>query len=581
MVFGSWGCLYSGVLEREQPDRKALLAALLLISAAAGTPAILGSWVYDDWGMLGNPLMDGADDLVEVFSRHSGDFLSATDPDAVVTGPSVNTYRPVTAASLIALLVVFGESELPQHIFSWALHALVVIALAFALLDPARRRPRPLPSLLLIGFALHPAWVEAHGWINGRSDVMAGLALAVAAALLVRVPDDRSRLAWRCVGLFLCACVGLWSKEVFAIGMFALLVASLPWDALRRAEPRGRAPEFWLPGLAVGAGIGLALALRASVIGLVGGRSLPLADALRPAASLKLMALTADGLLAPRARVMRNLAWEFAQPISPIETLCAALAIGMLLWALRRRRWATVVLLSGAAACMLPTAFVSNTFWLGLDRYLYLPGILTVLAISRASAGPNAWTRGWLMAATGLTIWLAAQTYSASLAYASEEQWLITMTEERPSDPSGPIAAASWFLEEGDAAAARQALARVPLTGSPPALARAAALKWKELREPGAVIRLLEDSRARFPEDPYVAFDVMGLRAAQGRLDDALQLASELSAEPHFCAAVGAELDRWAASPRLQAEHRERASTISAASACADRERAPGAEASR
>jgi hypothetical protein len=111
-----------GALSKPQAVSLASLGVAVLV---VSFPAWTGSWIYDDWSMSRNPLMDDAGDLWRVFSRSSTDYLGWT-PGREVAG---STYRPLSMFSLIAVQALFGRTPLPHHLLSVAMHLACVALL--------------------------------------------------------------------------------------------------------------------------------------------------------------------------------------------------------------------------------------------------------------------------------------------------------------------------------------------------------------------------------------------------------------------------------------------------------------------
>ncbi len=552
---------------RRGPSGLALFVALSLLVGAAVAPALGGDWVYDDRMMPGHPAMDGTDDLLAAFGRSSQAYQRAAGARAGVE--AAGSYRPFSMASLILPLVLWGPRPLPQHTLSLALHLATLGALV--LLAQRRGRVSWPAAGVLAAFALHPAFVEAYGWINGRSDVLAGAALAACAALLAAHPGAPGWRRW--LGLVALLILGACSKETFLPAAAGLLLAH--WlrpqeagdvaagSAPAAQEPGGGAAPLRTPraGLALAAAWGLAAAAALGGRALTGGAAQALGGATWTGALLagpRLLALGAASLLVPLPEPMRLLAWELAQPWRAAEVAGLA-ALGVLTLALaRRRRWAALALLSGACAALLPVGLVAGSFWLGFDRYLYLPGVLLAhLALSAlpgpaptgsglraAAGGPAGAALGAALASLALA-GLAWASWQAALPYRSHDRFVAALAEARPADPSGWLLAAARARQQGDTPLAGELLAHLPTAPQPPALEHRMAQAELQLGRSAAAAQRVERAAARWPEHAGLRLDLLGLRVAQGRVADAAALLRALPPGSGHRAAAQALLAPW------------------------------------
>jgi hypothetical protein len=518
------------------------LAALVTLCAL---PALSGDWVYDDWTLLDNPLTDGADDVLRAPLRHSGEYIARMeDPDE--RGFLTFTWRPASMLSLVAVHAA-SPRPLPHHLLSLLLHLGIVAALLVRLRarDGATLRPGSLVVLALV--ALHPAFGESWLWINGRSDVLAGLALAWLAVLLLGVTAERKPSRWgRAVVALLIVLVGAGAKETFvpAAGVVALCALA---DAGRRKEAVG-----------VLVGLLLFLVLRTLVLppshGLGGTAQLVLAGGLLERVP-QVLALGGEGLLLPAARPMRSLAWELGGPWGIDQALALGVGLVGLGWAIRARSWRAVLLLVGAAACLAPTAHVASTFWAGLDRYLVMPGLLTVLAVleildrpGRApDAAPAPAGRATLAAVAALLLvaWSGFSLASTAGFYASQERFVWSMVERRPEDPTGYLFVAGELAQKGMPDLCGQLLDQMPDVELPPAHLRE---KVRLLLLLGRVVEaaeLVEAGHARSPEDPWLALTAVVVRLGRRDMDGARALADRFTSDPTWCVPARAWIHRF------------------------------------
>lgn len=526
--------------------RARLVAAAALLLAVAAT-ALGGDWVYDDLYMVGSPAMDDPSDVPATFVRTSADYLAA----APSGGTATHTYRPLAMLTLVATHVV-RPSPLAHHLAGWALHALAV-----ALLLAWDRRRASAWTLAVALFALHPALAEAWLYVNGRADLVAGLCLVV----LWRTTRSRARSAW--IATALAALAGALAKETFLCAApFVLLAAAAGGSRTARA-PRARAHlAAGVAGLA--SAIALVALLRAAhVIGAEAGAAGSIARLLSPRIASRwpaLIGLASETLALPFPRPMRSLAHELG-PASLAHLPALLVPIALVVALVRARRARAALHVAGAIAVLLPTALVSEVFWLGFDRYLYMPAVLLVTACApelRATSPDRRVT----LAGVALAALLGALTAASGLAYASHAALADAILARRPEDPAGYLLVAAIRARDGDPEGALELVSAVPADALTPASAHQAASLLHRLRRPDLVAIVLEEAHRRDPDDPYLLFDLLGLRASQGRFDDALELAADLRARPGFCPAVRAQLAPWSSAPQIPERARARAAEL-------------------
>jgi|GEM_PF-7102639 len=501
------------------------LVGLLALLVAASWPALTGTHVYDDHTLLDNPLLDGPEDVVGAWTHTSDDYVAAIDP-GFVPGMGATTWRPIPMATLAAGQAL-GGSTVVHHAISLGIH-LAVCALLFFLLG---RGPGALAVVAWV--ALHPALGEAWLWINGRSDALAGLALLALAWAL------RARGVGGAVGAALAGAAGLLCKITFAPAAAALVVA----------EALGRKTSV---GAVVGAGLGGAAALLARGWLLSrpggGGTGLSLLGSSELYARVPHgLAMGVEALLLPALRPMRCLAWEHAAGWDAGELGALALlgAIGVALAI--ARAWRPLLLLGGAAATLLPTGIVGDVFWLGFDRYLYLPAVLVALAMQdglpafeervRAARRPLAWGLGAAVFGT-LALTLAG---TASL-YTSQTRWVMSMADVRPDDPTGWLLRAFSYGKAGEPALGHEALAQIDPATLPVPLALFEARARQALGDFEGSIAALEATYTRFPDSRAAQLRALTVRLRTGR-GDPTALLEQLLADPVACPVVERLLD--------------------------------------
>jgi len=520
-----------------------LAAATLLASA----PGLVGTWVYDDLRMLDNERYDDLGDVGAVFAQHSGDYIEGGPP-----GQSEGeTYRPVTMITLVAVHAATG-SPLAHHVLGWALHLATALLLWLALGRACGGRDGVRRWLTAL-FALHPVGVEAYVWINGRSDLVAGAILALGVALLARFDDRRASMPPRDAALWVggaaaVVLAGAASKETFLPAVFAAGLAT--W--LRRRERARGARWPWLAGLGALLGAGLYLLARAVVVDLelaAGTGTHALGDAGLWARLAQLEALGAHALITLRPAAMESLAWSTFRPATWGEIAAGVAALGALVALLRARDWGGVVYLLGAAVTLAPTVLVTRLLWLGLDRYLYLPLILVILA-----AAPHAATlaervdesvrRALAVAALGVLFAAVGSTALSSMQYRSQQAWIDNLVAQRPDDPTAHLFVARHLASEGRLAEARARIAQQPPPPWPAAVGIPQILLAGQLRDPALADRTFTTLLAEHPDNPLLRAHGMRWHYLHGRVDEALALAATLSGTP-YCAEVVRQLRIW------------------------------------
>jgi len=410
---------------------------------------MVNNYLYEDWT-----------ELAAVFKRNAASYLF---------GEKIDPYRPVAMFTLIATHLLTPRPWL-HHAVSWLLHAATSLLL-FALLRRSGPAARPVEDgtndLVAAGLAalffVHPVHVESYVWINGRADLLAGFWLATLALSLNQMSRAPRQGLIPVFVLGLVAFLGASSKLPFAI---AAVSAWLGWAI------RTRAPQSQIAGSAIGVGIGVHLILRAVFApfrGQLGASENVFSD---PTIWLSLPRLAANGteaLLAFRAEAMRSLSWMLFGPWSTFEWLGLAITLLVPSFLIYRRDWPGLVYWLGGLLALAPTAIVSATFWLGFDRYLYMPAILALLAlfpyvVRAASQGRRSRTP---LAVLGLALiaYAALQTHQGSKAYASQDAYDHALLRDHFDDPGIHYYFASAAARRANQTGLREHLSSMP---SPP-----------------------------------------------------------------------------------------------------------------
>lgn len=428
-------------------------AAIACLSLAATWVGLSGTWVGDDWHMVDSLVYRDWAELGAVFQRNAAYYLSADD--------KVGPYRPITMLSLIGTHLIQPSPWL-HHLVSWLLHATVALCLFGAvrrqLAEHSDRTSTQVAAFLAALFFLHPVGVEAYVWINGRSDLMAGFWLVALALLLGR---DRPHGMDRARGAFVVAFVtflGAGSKLPFVIAAFSLWLA---WGLRERSARR------MIYGAAMVAAVALHVILR-SVFA-------PFSGALGTSENLfldpnvwftvpKLIAQGAIAVLTFRAEAMQSLSWLLFGPWTPVEGVALAAAIGvgaLLAW---RRDWSSLVYYLGAWAALVPVVAVSRSFWIGFDRYLYMPGILLLMAFAPYALAATKRLRpeATVALAAALLVLAGVQTHRASATYAGQDAYDAALLRDHADDPSIHYYLARAADRSGDEPALRARLADMP-----------------------------------------------------------------------------------------------------------------------
>ncbi|MEM7136475.1 MAG: hypothetical protein AAF500_07850 [Myxococcota bacterium] len=428
--------------------------ALGALSLCATWVGLTGHWVGDDWHMVDNYLYQDWAELGAVFQRNAAYYLFADD--------QVGPYRPVTMLTLVGTHLLSPRPWL-HHAIGWLLHAAVSGLLFVTLrqqLAAGADISRPVQASALVAalFFTHPVQVEAYVWINGRSDLLAGFWLASLAFLLERErPDDASPVR-RSLVLGFVAFLGAGSKLPFVL---AALAVWLGWVLRRRSRDAG----------AYGTAIGVAIAAHAILRSIFAPFSGELGTATNlftdPGVWLAVPKLLAQGVLAIatfRAEAMQSLSWVLFGPWEWPEVAALVVSLAAVSLLVRRRDWVALVYIVGALVTLVPVVAVSRSFWIGFDRYLYMPlmllsfGIAPYLGRALSRIPPKV---GFAVTVAAVVV-AAVQTHAASSAYADQEAYDQALERDHPTDPSIHYYFARAADRQGDEARLRTILDGMP-----------------------------------------------------------------------------------------------------------------------
>ena len=536
-----------------------VVAVLVVGVFVSSAPAIDGDFVYDDRKMAANPLSDGWDDVVLAFSRSSHDFLGAGGVQWA--SPTSFTYRPVTMVSLICVQAATNASPLAHHLMSLVLHITAMICVLVAVVGTGGR----VPTIVAAGFwfvALHPVNAEAVFWINGRSDLMAGLFLAIFALTLKRAgqagPSSWCRLraprsaragflrshrgsqtALTVILAVLAAALGVLSKATFLPAAGVLVAAALLRGCASHGGWGAALQRVSIPAAALGAAALLYCVLRWAVSPEAAGAPVPgVLFAFETFSNVpRLVAIGVESVVVPFPRVMRLLNWEVSQPwtVAQVVSLGAAVTVGVYL--LARRRYAHLVIAMGAVVVLAPTAAVCNYFWLGFDRYLYLPMVLLALAglpvlaerLSRPARGVA------LPLAVATVVGVSFASFFAASFYEGHEEWVEAVVTQRPEEPTGYIMAANYLNEVGNKPAAAQVLGRMPVVPMPAALTHEAIEAASSSGRGDLLLRLVQQGIEQHPNSPNLVVDAMKLANGRGDWLRLAELSDRVLGRPRYC----------------------------------------------
>ena len=405
---------------------------LVTISLAATWVGLSGNWVGDDWHMVRNYLYRDWTELGAVFQRNAASYLFGEDK----AGP----YRPVTMFTLIGTHLLAPAPWL-HHAVSWLLHAATSLLLfavlrsqAFAASCARNAINDVVAAALAALFFVHPVHVESYVWINGRSDLVAGLWLVLLALVLNQMSETQRRSSARLIVLGLVAFLGASSKLPFAIAAVAVWFA---WATQRRAA------QSRIAGTAITVGIVVHLVLR-TIFAPFGGQLGASENVfLDPAIWLSVPRLLGKGtqaLVTFPAEAMQSLSWVLFGPWSTGDWFGLAMALLIFSFLIYRRDWPGVAYWVGALLTLTPVVVVSGAFWMGFDRYLYMPSILAMLALQpyvvRAASRSRNSRVALCVLGLGLLAYAALQTQKASEAYASQDAYDQALLRDHSDDPT-------------------------------------------------------------------------------------------------------------------------------------------------
>lgn len=502
------------------------IGALIVL---ASFPAWTGDWIYDDWAMIQNSKMDDVSDLIAVFGRTSVDYLGSS-----AIGPM--TYRPLPMATLIIGRLI-SDDPLPHHLMSLALHLACVGLLALT----ALRVRGPMSAVwVAVIFGLHPLGIEAYGWINGRSDPLSCFGLAMVAYALFCPINVRLRLILSLVG----AAVAVLSKETATVALLGVSLAALLPARSKIGERARLQRAMILPVLGCWLVVGGFVLTRVVMVGHLSAGPTSLFETPGSWIALtRLFAVATDSVLIPLPRTMNNLGHALAQPMGPSAWLLLLVPALVSMVFLRNLRSLTI--LACAALYVVPCVMLRHAYWLGLDRYLYVPLFLSCLAwivaptTDRERSTPRRVT--WI-GAPALAGILAVSTWFTAETYQNSTKHMVAMIQLRPDDPSGNLMGARRLWRGHQKAQAHAMIDRIPHTGLPAPLAGRLATQLGEMGRQREAIAVVDDMARRYPTDPYVLMAAVSVGIERGRLDIVFEAIDQMQGHRRFCESAREDL---------------------------------------
>jgi hypothetical protein len=236
-----------------------IYGVLLAVSVAAYSPALMGSFVWDDDAHVTKPALQSIGGLVRIWTE-----LGATQQ-----------YYPLLHTAFWFEHGLWGDAALPYHLVNVLLHFFGACLFA-EVLQLVWKKSDPAAFFGACLFALHPVAVESVAWVSEQKNTLSGVFYLAAAIVFLRwlarrdqAEDKGAKVAWNgylfASGLFFCA---LLTKSVTATLPAALLVVL--W--YQRGKLRFRQDVVpLLPWLAAGVAMGLFTAwVESSVLGASG-----------------------------------------------------------------------------------------------------------------------------------------------------------------------------------------------------------------------------------------------------------------------------------------------------------------------
>ncbi len=377
-------------------------------------------------------------------------------------------YRPVAALALALDLWLWGPAPAPFHLVNVLLHAAVTVLVGRLALSLGVGRLAAV--LAALGFALHPAHVEAVAFVSARSDLLPGL-FVLGCLLAYRRASGASARAypwWAIAAVLLAA--ALLAKESAVVLPALMSLGDLLFPIDRGApDTRGNTWKFAARALPFWGLTAAFVAWRLPALHHLGGDRITGSDLWhRLPGSLEILARYAGLTVLPNH--MQPF-YSLPRPHSLADPgpLLGLLAVGGLLVCMAGT-WRRAPLVAFGAGWFLITAMpildlVPLSFReMGLaDRYLYLPSVGWCLALAWGFAAMlerGRWRHlGW----TALVVMIVAYSWWL-LRYAPVWRDNLTlyarMEQVAPRSPTPPLNLGLTYFRANDLASAAAALER-------------------------------------------------------------------------------------------------------------------------
>jgi len=419
---GEDGTALNRAVGRGAGTTRALVLALLAAATLAAFAGVRGN----GWILLDDPLYVTRD-------PHVARGLTLDGVRWFLLEPHGQNWHPLTSASHMLDVTLFGLAPAGHHAVNLLLHTLNAVLLALVLFRFSGAWWRSV--LVAALFALHPLRVESVAWISERKDVLSGLFFLLTLAAYGRWAARPSRARYAAVVVALA--LGLMSKPMLVTVPFVLVLLDL-WPLGRlRGRPgtvsRG-APARSLGGLVLEKWPLFLLAAAAAVVTFVVQHR---AEATATMGMLPFGRRLANAALSCWRYVGKG-AWPadlsvfypYDRALGAGRAVLAGAALvaatAAALWQSRRRPWLAVGWLwyLGMLVPVLGLLQVGGQAY--ADRYTYLPGIGLAIAL--------VWTLGELAGRSRTaraTAVVAALAVLAALGFATARQvarWRDTRT---------------------------------------------------------------------------------------------------------------------------------------------------------
>jgi protein O-mannosyl-transferase len=406
-------------------------ALVFLGTLVAYLPSLSGDFIWNDSDYVTAPALRSLRGLGRIWTE-----IGATQQ-----------YYPLLHSAFWLQHRLFGDNTLGYHAVTLLLHAGSAILFAMVLrrlIDGRRPKAAGVPKsypgaewLAALLFALHPVHVESVAWITEQKNTLS-LAFYLSAALAyLRFDETRSRSSYfLAIALFT---LSLLCKTVTATLPAALLVVFW-WERGRIEWRRDVLPL--VPWLALGTAAGLFSSwVEKTYVGAQGTEfSLPFVGRLLVAGrSIWFYAATLAwpfnlNFIYPRWAVDTTVWWQWIFPLG-------ILAVGMALWALRRRARGPLAAFLFFVGSLFPALGIVNLYgarysWVW-DHWQYLPdlGLLAFAGIGITACWHAVTPRlRWLgpSLAAALAVLLGALTWAHCAMFHDNETLYLTTIERNP-----------------------------------------------------------------------------------------------------------------------------------------------------